>query len=372
MNSLGIDKPVAQTRVVVAMSGGVDSSVVASMLHAEGYEVIGITLQLYDHGVAIGKKGACCAGQDIQDARRVAETLGIPHYVLNYESRFKDAVMEDFVETYLAGETPIPCVRCNQSVKFKDLLKTARDLGADAMATGHYVQRVAENGVAELRSALDAGKDQSYFLFATTQEQLDFLRFPLGGFRKEQTRELAAQYGLAVHDKPDSQDICFVPNGNYAAVIEKLRPGAADPGEIVLADGTVLGRHEGVIHYTVGQRKGLGIAHPEPLYVVRIDAEKRQVVVGSREALATRRFSLREVNWLAGDVPPEGIEVLVKWRSAQTPKPAVIFLKEGGMAEVEMLDAQDAIAPGQACVAYAGERMLGGGWITRAHLTNKV
>lgn len=369
MNSLGIDKPPAQTRVVVAMSGGVDSSVVASMLHAEGYEVIGITLQLYDYGAAVGKKGACCAGQDIQDARRVAETLGIPHYVLNYESRFRESVMDDFVETYLAGETPIPCVRCNQSVKFKDLLRTARDLGADAMATGHYVQRgVDGSGKAELRRAVDAGKDQSYFLFATTQDQLDFLRFPLGGMHKEQTRDLAARYGLVVHDKPDSQDICFVPGGNYAAVIEKLRPGAADPGEIVHTDGRVLGRHEGVIHYTVGQRKGIGIAHSEPLYVVRIDADKRQVVVGPRSALATRRFAIREVNWLAGDVPSSGREVVVKWRSAQTPKPALFFLHADGSAEIEMLDAQDAIAPGQACVAYDGDRMLGGGWITRAHL----
>lgn len=365
MNDLGINKPTAQTRVVVAMSGGVDSSVVASLLHAQGYEVIGITLQLYDHGAAVGKKGACCAGQDIQDARLVAETLDIPHYVLNYESRFRDSVMENFVDTYLAGETPIPCVRCNQSVKFKDLLKTARDLGADALATGHYVRREMAGGRAELRRAADPRKDQSYFLFATTQEQVDFLRFPLGELRKEQTRELAEEYGLAVHDKPDSQDICFVPNGDYAAVIEKLRPGAADPGDIVFTDGTVLGRHEGVIHYTVGQRKGLGIAHSDPLYVVRIDADTRQVTVGPRAALATRRFRLREVNWLAEDVPAEGREVLVKWRSAQPLKPAVIFLGEDGTAEVELPDAAEAIAPGQACVAYAGERMLGGGWITR-------
>ncbi len=365
LNSLGFAKPPAQTRVVVAMSGGVDSSVVAGLLHREGYEVIGITLQLYDHGAMIGKKGACCAGQDIHDARRVAESLGIPHYVLNYENRFRDAVMEDFADTYLAGETPIPCVKCNQSVKFKDLLTTARELGADCMATGHYVRRLTGAGGAELHQAAEFGKDQSYFLFATTREQLDFLRFPLGGHPKEETRRIAAELGLVVHDKPDSQDICFVPTGGYAAVIEKLRPGASDPGDIMHIDGYALGRHEGVIHYTVGQRRGLGVAAGEPLYVVRLEPAQRRVWVGPRSALEKKRFILRDVNWLADETMPERSgEIVVKWRSSQQPKPAEFFRLPGNRALVQLFEPQAAIAPGQACVAYDGSRVLGGGWIT--------
>lgn len=362
MNSLGFEKPEAQTRVVVAMSGGVDSSTVAAQLHAEGYEVIGITLQLYDHGVAVGKKGACCAGQDIHDAKRVADTLGIKHYVLNYESKFKDAVMDDFVETYLAGSTPVPCIRCNQSVKFKDLLTTARDLGADCMATGHYVQRVVNAaGKAELHRGADPDKDQSYFLFATTQEQLDFLRFPLGHLNKEQTRALAAQYGLAVADKPDSQDICFVPTGGYAKVIEKLRPHAGQPGQIVHVDGRILGAHQGIIHYTVGQRKGLVSGSSEPLYVVKLDAANRKVIVGPREALRQQDVPVKELNWLA-DAPPASLTV--KMRSAQKPQAASLAELANGRAVVQLKTPYEGIAPGQACVMYDGDRVLGGGWIT--------
>lgn len=362
MNSLGFDKPEKDTRVVVAMSGGVDSSVVAALLHSQGYEVIGITLQLYDHGVAVGKKGACCAGQDIHDARRVTEMLGIPHYVLDYESRFKDAVMEDFVETYLAGATPVPCIRCNQSVKFKDLLATARDLGADCMATGHYVQRVVnEQGRAELHRGADADKDQSYFLFATTQEQLDFLRFPLGHLRKEETRALAEQFGLGVAAKPDSQDICFVPTGGYAKVIEKLRPGAAEAGEIVHVDGRVLGAHAGIIHYTVGQRKGLVGGAGEPLYVVKLDAPNKRVIVGPRAALAQQEFIIKELNWL--DDTPARADIRVKMRSMQTPMAASIAPGQA-VATVRLDMPYEGIAPGQACVVYDGDRVLGGGWIS--------
>ncbi|MFW0777085.1 MAG: tRNA 2-thiouridine(34) synthase MnmA [Rickettsiales bacterium] len=366
MNSLGFDKPEKDTRVVVAMSGGVDSSAVAALLCEQGYDVIGITLQLYDHGEMIAKKGACCAGQDIHDARRVAESLGIPHYVLNYESKFKESVMDDFVDTYLAGETPIPCVKCNQSVKFKDLLQTARDLDADCMATGHYVQRKADgNGVGGMYRAADISRDQSYFLFATTQEQLDFLRFPLGHLKsKAETRELAARFGLQVADKPDSQDICFVPSGGYAKVIEKLRPGALEAGDIVHVDGTVLGQHEGIINYTVGQRKGLGIGGTEePLFVIKLDAAKKQVIVGPKEALLTQSFIIRECNWL-GETKPQ--EAMVKLRSAHPGVKASIEPMEAGRARVTLLEPQGAVSPGQACVAYNDDRMIGGGWITAA------
>ena len=369
LNSLGLPKAPADTRVVVAMSGGVDSSVVAAMLKEEGYDVVGVTLQLYDHGAALAKKGACCAGLDIHDARRVAEEMGFPHYVLDYENIFREAVIDEFADSYLGGATPVPCIRCNERVKFKDLLETARDLEADCMATGHYIQRKdGENGP-ELHAAADANRDQSYFLFSTTAEQLDYLRFPLGHLpSKDATRELAARYGLAVADKPDSQDICFVPNGNYASVIEKLRPGAAEPGKIVHADGRVLGEHRGVIHYTIGQRRGLGIGGlDEPLYVVKLDVDTKQVVVGPKEMLATRTVPVREINWL-GDEPftsREEWHLSVKVRSTRPPRDAVVRPISDTEAEVELVTPEEGVSPGQACVFYApeGSRIFGGGWI---------
>ncbi|MBM3612248.1 MAG: tRNA 2-thiouridine(34) synthase MnmA [Alphaproteobacteria bacterium] len=371
LNSLGLPKPPSATRVVVAMSGGVDSSVVAAMLADEGYDVVGVTLQLYDHGAALAKKGACCAGRDIHDARRVAETMGFPHYVLDYESRFRESVMEEFADAYLAGATPVPCIRCNERVKFRDLLETARDLEADCMATGHYIRRFEGPGGAELHRAADPARDQSYFLFSTTRDQLDFLRFPLGGLAsKAETRALAARYGLPVADKPDSQDICFVPNGNYAAVIERLRPGAADPGEIVDEAGRVLGRHDGVIRFTVGQRRGIGLGGlDEPLYVLRLEPAARRVVVGPKEALATRDIAVAGINWL-GDGPlaaAAGQEIAVRVRSTRRPARAILHPEGERAARVELLAPEEGVAPGQACVFYApeGTRVLGGGWITR-------
>ena len=370
LNSLGLPKSPADTRVVVAMSGGVDSSVVAAQLAEQGYDVVGVTLQLYDHGAALAKKGACCAGRDIQDAARVAETMGFPHYVLDYENTFREAVMEEFADAYLAGATPVPCIRCNERVKFKDLLATAKDLNADCMATGHYIQRKM-GATAELHQATDANRDQSYFLFSTTRDQLDYLRFPLGHLAsKAETRALAARYGLAVADKPDSQDICFVPNGNYAAVIEKLRPGAADPGDIVDLAGNVLGQHRGVIHYTIGQRKGLGIGGlGDPLYVVKLDPAARHVIVGPKEALSTRMIPLREINWLGDEdfTARDEWHLSVKVRSTRPPRPAVLRPLSATEAVVELLDPEDGVSPGQACVFYApeGSRVYGGGWIWR-------
>ncbi len=371
LNSLDIAKPPGETRVVAAMSGGVDSSVVAALLKSQGYEVIGVTLQLYDHGAAIHRAGACCAGQDIHDARRVAEAIGIPHYVLDYENRFKDAVIERFAESYLAGETPIPCVECNKSVKFRDLLNLARELGADALATGHYVRdALLPNGHRGLFRAADPNRDQSYFLYGTTQDQLDLLRFPLGHLDKSRTRELAAELGLAIADKPDSQDICFVPNGRYADVIERLKPGSSRPGEIVHLDGRVLGQHEGVLHYTVGQRRGIRIASSEALYVLRLDAENARVIVGPREALAISTIRLREMNWI-GDValdalPPEGLDVAVRVRSTRVPRPGQLRLTADGPV-VDLATSEEGVSPGQACVIYDSAapdaRVLGGGTI---------
>ncbi|MEQ5868840.1 tRNA 2-thiouridine(34) synthase MnmA [Sagittula sp. NFXS13] len=375
LNSLGLRKPPSQTRVVVAMSGGVDSSVVAAMLKDEGYDVIGVTLQLYDHGAALSKKGACCAGIDIHDARRVAEEMNFPHYVLDYENIFQEAVIDEFADSYLGGATPVPCIRCNERVKFKDLLETAKDLEADVMATGHYIQRKSGDNGPELHSATDANRDQSYFLFSTTPEQLEFLRFPLGHLpSKDATRELAAKYDLVVANKPDSQDICFVPDGNYAGVIEKLRPGSAEPGQIVHADGRVLGEHKGVIHYTIGQRRGLGIGGlDEPLYVVRLDVDKKHVVVGPKEMLATRTIPVREINWL-GDEPftsRKEWQLSVKVRSTRPPREAIVRPLSDTEAEVELLTPEEGVSPGQACVFYAQDhaegdsRIYGGGWIWR-------
>ncbi len=371
LNSLGIAKPPAQTRVVVAMSGGVDSSVVAAQLAEEGYDVVGVTLQLYDHGAALAKKGACCAGVDIHDARRVAEGMGFPHYVLDYENIFKDAVIDEFADSYLAGATPVPCIRCNERVKFRDLLETARDLDADCMATGHYIQRKIGAFGPELHAAADALRDQSYFLFSTTPEQLSYLRFPLGHLpSKEATRTLAQRYGLVVADKPDSQDICFVPNGNYASVIEKLRPGAAEPGDIVDCEGRVLGRHEGVIHYTIGQRRGLGIGGlAEPLYVVKLDVDAKQVIVGPKEMLSTRIVPVREINWLGDRAFDSAKEwhLSVKVRSTRPPREAILRPVSATEATVELITPEEGVSPGQACVFYetGGSRVLGGGWIWR-------
>ncbi|HSM19133.1 MAG TPA: tRNA 2-thiouridine(34) synthase MnmA, partial [Hyphomicrobiales bacterium] len=348
-----------RTRVVVAMSGGVDSSVVAGLVKHAGYDVVGVTLQLYDHGEAVPQSGACCAGQDIRDARRVADLIGIPHYVLDYEELFRDTVMDEFAESYIGGETPIPCVSCNQKIKFKHLLSTARELGAAALATGHYIASRRGPSGWEMHRPVDASRDQSYFLFATTPEQLSFLRFPLGGYEKSETRALAAAMGLPVADKSDSQDICFVPAGHYTDVVEKLRPGAGEPGDIVHLDGRQLGRHTGIINYTIGQRRGIGVATGEPLFVVRLDADRRQVVVGPREALSTARLWLRDVNWLGDGALEEaaanGLDIYARLRSTGRPKPATLRYvpqRQAGAVRVDLADGDDGVAPGQACVFY--------------------
>lgn len=351
--------------IVVAMSGGVDSSVVAAMMHEQGHRVIGITLQLYDHGAVLQKKGACCAGQDIYDAKMVADRIGIPHYVLNYENLFRQKVIDDFVDSYARGETPLPCVRCNQSVKFKDLLKFAKELGGDALATGHYVQKIINHNISELHRGLDPYKDQSYFLFSTTNEQLNFLEFPLGKYSKEETRKLALKYGLEVADKPDSQDICFVPGGNYREIVTRMRPSTQKPGKFVHIGGFELGEHKGIINYTVGQRRGLGISYGEPIYVIKIDPETNTVYIGPESALFKTKFIIKEVNWLAGDVNTEGIDIVAKVRSTTPGIQAKINFITNDKIEVNILGTERAITPGQACVLYDNTRVLGGGWITR-------
>lgn len=374
MNSLDINKPPSETRVVVAMSGGVDSSVVAGLMAQEGYDVIGVTLQLYDHGEATHRKGACCAGQDIHDARRVAAALDIPHYVLDYEEKFREKVIDPFAAAYAQGETPVPCISCNQTVKFEDLMTVARDLGADVLATGHYVQSRLEDGRRQLLRPVDSQRDQTYFLFATTSDQLDFLRFPLGGMSKNAVRELAREMNLEIAEKSDSQDICFVPQGKYADVIKRMHPEAITPGAIVHLDGRELGVHDGIVNYTIGQRRGLGISAPEPLYVVRLDPQNAQVIVGPHEALKTHTVRLRDVNWLGAEkleklAAGNGFALEAKVRSTRGPQPAVIQY-DNGEVMVTLIAGEHGIAPGQACVFYTDDtdtsEVLGGGFIAEA------
>ena len=366
LNKITVDDLPLNARIVVAMSGGVDSSVVAALLHEAGFDIVGMTMQLYDQGEMLAKKKACCAGIDIYDARHVADQLNIPHYVLDYESRFKQSVMEDFANSYLAGETPIPCIRCNQTVKFRDMFGAAKNLGAAALATGHYVRRHVGKYGPELHAAVDSSRDQSYFLFTTTQEQLAFLRFPLGDIAKTATREHARRFDLPVHDKPDSQDICFVPNGDYASIVERMRPGALEDGDIVNLEGQVLGRHTGIINYTIGQRRGLAISSltGEPLYVIGIDPQQHRVVVGPKQALARRKIYVKDINWLGYPAEHQmNYDVTVKIRSSQIPIDANLHFTDDMHITVTLSQPEYGVSNGQACVFYQGSRVLGGGWI---------
>lgn len=377
IEDMDLDGKPSDHRIVVAMSGGVDSSVTAALLTNAGFDVVGLTMQLYDHGKALQKKGACCAGSDINDARSVANKLGIPHYVLNYENLFQDQVMEDFVESYLKGETPIPCVRCNQTVKFTDMFDRAKKLGASAMATGHYIRRKRKLGIPTLHRGIDSSKDQSYFLFATTNEQLEFLRFPLGSLTKDETRNAAKLYDLKVAEKPDSQDICFVPEGKYADVVRKLRPGSIDKGNIVDINGNILGQHDGIIDYTIGQRKGIGIGgrkgvedKDSKLYVIQLDAEKNQVVVGPKEFLKCKEIEISECNWIMDKPRKNCSKVLVKLRNSSEPIPGEISINfETNTSELIFDKPQYGVSTGQAAVLYNPNdtsQVLGGGWITKA------
>lgn len=367
--NLGLGDPKTAGKIVVAMSGGVDSAVTAALAMEAGYDVVGVTLQLYDQGATARRAGSCCAGQDIRDARAVADRLGFPHYVLDYESRFKESVIDAFADSYVQGYTPIPCVTCNQTVKFTDLLGVARDLGATALATGHYARRVEGKSGAELHRAVDDSRDQSYFLFATTRDQLNYLRFPLGDMAKTTVRAHAERLALPVAQKPDSQDICFVPDGRYADIVQKLRPEAANPGPIVDMAGRELGRHDGVIHFTIGQRKGIGVAAAEPLYVVALDPASAKVTVGPRSALGRDQVDVRALNWLGeGDGPSDGADALIKLRSAQPAIPGRLSAVKAGSVTARLDVPQEGVAPGQAAVFYRGARVLGGGWIAKASI----
>ncbi len=367
LNSIGIDKKPSETTVVVAMSGGVDSSTVAGMMKKDGYNVIGITLKLYDNGKEVVASKQCCSGQDIMDAKRVAQRLGIKHKILYYQNKFKQGVIDNFVESYLKGETPIPCVQCNQTVKFKDLFEVSKDLKADALITGHYVKSVTKNNSTYMYRAIDQNRDQSYFLFNTTREQLDYLRFPLGGLLKNQTREIAKKLNLNVADKPDSQDICFVPNGNYASVIEKFRPNSHKKGNIKNLEGKVIGVHDGIINFTIGQRKGIKVADKEPLYVLKINPDKNEIIVGTKDKLGTKKIDIKNLNLLVKKEELDN-DIFVKVRSTGKLLKAKINLNENNKGVVILDKVEEGVSPGQACVFYSkdiyGDKVLGGGWIT--------